>query len=151
MSKFDKSLEEKYGQSGVIGHNGEQFVANVLRSWKWDVFLTEDDITDQSSGVDIKFKSPKWSNPYTADIKSNMDDFGSFYIETDSQGWLFNNRKTSDRIWHCNPDTGWMAWYNRVDMQNYIKDNNLYNTGLYRVTPKQIKNLITRKQYKGTE
>lgn len=131
--EWTKTTEEAYGKTGAKGTIGERFVAEVLASWGWDVELHEEDFAKQVSGIDITFRNPKWARPYTADIKANLDEYGSFYVDTSSNGWLFKSGKTSDRIWHCNPETGWMAWYGRSEMQVYIQLLGKQNTGLYKI------------------
>lgn len=143
-TEWTKTAEGAFGPSGAKGLKGEVFVKQVLESWGWNVILHEADQTKQLAGIDIEFQSPKWKRSYSADVKSNIDSYGTFYIETDDKGWLFNPSKISHRIWHCNPTTGQMAWYDRQEMQKYIVDNNMRNRGLYRVSGQHMP-FVTRR------
>lgn len=144
--EWTKTAEEAFGATGARGSIGEQFVFNAIRSWGWFAELFEDDYQAQVTGIDIAFQNPSWARPYTADIKANMDESGSFYVDTDMNGWLFNANKISDRIWHCNPRTGWMAWYGRREMQEYIYSLNKLNTALCKITPRNRIDFITRRK-----
>lgn len=146
-SDWTDSLVEAFGDRGARGHRGELFVADAINSWGWEYRLFQSEYNEQISGIDIEFRSPKWSNFYTADIKANIDDFGGFCVETDDDGWLFNPEKKSHRIWHCNPDTGWMAWYDRAEMQSFIVAKNMRNTGLYKVTAKDRLRFVSRRNH----
>ena len=96
------------------------FVAEAIRSWGWSVKDHENDHGMQISGVDLSIKKPTWHSYYTVDVKGNMRDDMSFYIETTPKGWLFNPKKNSNRVWHVNVHTGWMAWYDREKMKAYV-------------------------------
>lgn len=137
-----------FGASGLKGDRGEIFLAAVMDKWHWfyELHVGLDSKDYQIKGVDISFRNPSWANFYTADIKCNLNDYGYFFIETDSDGWLFNRKKVSHRIWHVNPTTGWMAWYDREEMKRYIQSQGLLNTGLYKVGPKELTHLITRRR-----
>jgi hypothetical protein len=146
--EWTKTAEEAFGVTGARGSIGESFVAKTLTSWGWEVELHEEDYNKQVSGIDITFRNPSWQRSYTADIKANLDEYGSFFVDTSSDGWLFKSGKTSDRIWHCNPETGWMAWYGRFEMQKYILSQNKQNTGLYKITNRDKIDFITRRRGK---
>lgn len=149
--EWTNTLAEAYGEKGQKGEDGEFFVKEALMSWGWLVkhFINEQE--KQLAGIDLQFKSPKWANWYTADVKNNMDDYGCFYIDTSSKGWLFSENKTSDRIWHCNNKTGWMAWYGRKEMMDYIIENSLKNTGSLKIDTNTKLKFITRKKYEKTK
>ena len=112
------SLEEAYGESGAKGREGELFVLEAVRSWGWEVKDNESDFNQQVAGQDIWIKKPTWKNFYSIDVKANLDKYGSFYVYPDQ--WL-NPKKKNHRFWHVNVETGWMAWYDRVQMQTYLK------------------------------
>ena len=46
-----------------------------------------------------------------------MDQYGNFYVHKD---WL--NKVKCDRIFHVNPDTGWLVYYG-VDKMREMYDN----------------------------
>jgi hypothetical protein len=121
-SAWTATTPEAFGASGVKGDAGEQFLLIELRKWGWLAELTPDK-DNQIKGIDIRFKSPNWVNYYTADVKNNLRLDGSFVVETDPKGWLFNPAKVSDRIWHVNPATGKMVWYDRKRMQAWVRAN----------------------------
>lgn len=147
-AEWTKTAEEAFGETGARGTIGEHFVANTLTSWGWEVELYEEDFDMQVSGIDISFRNPKWARSYTADIKTNLDEYGNFFVDTSPNGWLFKSSKTSNRIWHCNPQTGWMAWYDRFEMQKYIISQGLENTGLYKIANRDKIDFITRRKGK---
>lgn len=147
--EWTPTLAEAFGESGDKGEKGELFVKAVMESWGWEVKHHKEDFQKQISGQDLEFKSPRWYSWYTADVKHNLDDYGSFYVETEDNGWLFNDRKVSHRIWHCNENTGWMAWYDREAMKKYIIDSGFKNTGGLKIDVKMKLDFITRKKYEA--
>ena len=134
VNHWTKTAGEAYGDTGIRGSIGERFVVDTIRSWGWDCDLFEEDCDKQIAGIDIEFKNPSWAKSYTADVKANIDGNGAFFVETGPKGWLFKPSKISDRIWHCNPDTGEMAWYGRAEMQNYIRKHIGIIHGLHKIT-----------------
>lgn len=146
--EWTKTAEEAFGATGARGSLGESFVAKTLTSWGWEVELHEEDYDKQISGIDITFRNPSWQRSYTADVKANLDEYGNFYVDTSPEGWLFKSGKSSDRIWHCNPETGWMAWYGRLEMQNHILSLGKQNTGLYKIANSDKLYIITRRRGK---
>lgn len=97
---------------------GENFLLDTLESWGWKANLLQDRC-NQARGRDIEFNNGKWKNYYTADIKNNLK-YNKFYVEMDDAGWLFNPNKDSHRIWHVDPETGQMVWYDRNDMRRFL-------------------------------
>jgi hypothetical protein len=144
--EWTKAPEGAYGKTGAKGTIGERFVAETIASWGWFVELHEEDKAKQISGMDITFRNPNWKRSFTADVKANLDQYGNFLVDTSSEGWLFKSTKTSDRIWHCNSETGWMAWYGRAEMQEYILAMGRENTGLYKISNKDKIAFITRRK-----
>lgn len=142
--KWTATTEEAFGSSGKKGRVGELFVINTIRSWGWEVIDTESEKSLQLQGVDIIIKKPTWQNYYSVDVKNNMTDDGSFFIETAPDGWLFNKNKRSDRIWHCNPDTGWMAWYDRQRMQSFLITHRKFNIGILKINRFHKISFLTR-------
>lgn len=149
--EWTATLDEAFGANGLKGLEGEKFVAKTLTSWGWTVEHHESDKDKQLAGVDISFQNPKWQNAYTADVKANIDQYGTFYVECTEDGWLFNPNKTSHRIWHCNPATGWMAWYDRTAMKNHIESVDLRGSDLYKVTVKASIDFIKRRKANKSE
>lgn len=120
-AKWTPTLEEAFGEKGTKGREGELFVKQAVESWGWSVKDNEADFESQVSGRDLWIKKPEWSNYYSIDVKNNLNEFGSFYI--DPVQWM-DPRKKNNRFWHVNTTTGWMAWYSREDIQEYIKKEN---------------------------
>lgn len=137
-SEWTETLEEAYGEQGAYGREGELFVMRAISSWSgYSVIDLEDNKEKQVRGHDFLIGKSTWKGKYSVDCKNNIKTDNSFDIDTSENGWLFNPKKDSDRIWHCNSRTGYMAWYGREDMQNAIKFLDLYNTGLYTIKWKQ--------------
>lgn len=120
--EWTPTLEEAFGAKGAKGRQGELYVRGVIESWGWEVEDNESDYQQQIAGQDLWIKKPEWYKFYSVDVKANMCDNGSFYIEP--QQWM-NPSKKNDRFWHVNVETGRMAWYSRQDMQQYIRNNKL--------------------------
>lgn len=150
-NKWTSTLEEAYGENGKRGREGELFVKEAILSWGWEVKDNEEDYKQQVSGQDLLIRKPTWQNFYSIDVKNNLTKFGSFAVDTNENGWLFKPIKTSHRIWHVNTETGWMAWYGREEMQVYIKENKLYNTGLVNIAVKDKLPFISRSRYEHTK
>ena len=103
---------------------------------------------EEAFGATGTFRNPSWAYSYTADVKTNIRDGGDFFVDTSSDGWLFKSGKTSDRIWHCNPETGWMAYYGRFEMQKFILSLGKQNTGLYKIGKYDKRDFIKRRKGK---
>lgn len=148
INHWGASLFDAFGEVGKKARLGEQFVMEAVKSWGWLVEDHESDIELQKAGHDISIKNPeKWSRFYSVDVKTNMDYVGTFFVESNEDGWLFNPKKTSDRIWHVNVETGWMAWYGRENMIKYIEQHNMKNLGLLNFTIKVTPDFVTRSRY----
>lgn len=147
--RWTATTEEAFGPRGKKGREAELFLLKVLsEQFKWEVRDSEENFSDQIRGVDITFRSPNWANWYTADVKGNLQNTGRFYVDTDEDGWLFNSKKVSNRIWHVNPSTGWMVWYDREKMKQYIKSKGLFNKGLFPVDNYSDIKFLTRRKAK---
>ncbi len=145
--KWMKDAEGAFGASGAKGDQGEEFLCEVFDAWGWEYEAHPSSFDHQIKGIDISFRELSSSNFKTADVKSNLGKYGSFIVETNDDGWLFNEKKTSDRLWHVNPATGWMAWYNRDDMKMYIESKGKRNTGLVTIAVKDKLAFIIRQHY----
>ena len=120
--EWTPTLNEAFGETGLKGREGELYVKQVIESWGWEVTDNESSHADQVAGRDLWIKKPEWSNFYSVDVKANMGENGSFYV--DPKQWM-DPKKKNDRFWHVNVKTGRMAWYARQDMQYYIQTKNL--------------------------
>jgi len=132
---WTKTTELAYGYTGKVGRTGEQWLAEILKERGYDVFDHEESHQQQVQGIDLTINGLNLSRPYTIDVKSNIKDDGTFFIEVSEKGWLRNPQKISDCIWHVNPNTKQTARYSRKKMKTFIV-NNLTNTNF-------IKNLKT--------
>ena len=141
--QWTPTLEEAFGASGAKGREGELFVKEAVESWGWDVIDNEASYEEQVAGQDLWIKKPTWHNHYSIDVKNNMNDFGAFYV--DPVEWMKPEKK-NHRFWHVNIETGWMAWYGREDMQNYIITKNKTKGFWVGVKDKTAVN-ITRRHY----
>lgn len=115
--EWTDTLDEAFGAPGVKGRIGEEFMARVFESWGWEWKRNESDRQAQLDGKDIEFRKPTWFKWYSGDVKNNMNQFGTFYVHEE---WLFKVK--CDRIFHVNPDTGWITYYG-VDQMREVYDN----------------------------
>ena len=128
-SAWTSTTAEAFGDTPAVrlGREGELAVLNEVKSWDgWEALDHEQDQKLQVQGIDISVKKSTWQRFYTVDVKtggSYLDFYGTIVIDVNEDGWLFNPKKTSDRVWHVNLDTGWMAWYDRKDMIKHIREN----------------------------
>lgn len=105
-NRWTETADEAFGPSGTKGREGEEFLAKVFENWGWEYDTHQSDRKKQLDGIDISFKKPEWANFYTADVKNNLDEYGNFYVH---KNWLFKVK--CNRIFHVNPKTGWIVWY----------------------------------------
>ena len=116
-NRWTPTLKEAFGATGDKGLEGELWMMEVFQSdWGWECTHHPDDYELQVAGIDITFRNPEWYNSYTCDIKNNQNEFGTFYVHSD---WLMKRTYEPDRVFHVNPDTGWMAWYPTKDMRKW--------------------------------
>jgi hypothetical protein len=120
-SEWTKTTDEAFGASGTKGRLGEEFLARVFEAWGWDYITHSDNYDYQIEGKDISFKRPEWARFYTGDAKNNMDDTGKFFVHKD---WLFKVK--CDRIFHVNPNTGWLVWYGVDEMRKVYDTSKEY-------------------------
>lgn len=110
--QWTDTLDEAFGATGTKGRLGEEFLLRVFEKWGWVTKYYPEDKQKQLAGIDIEFKKPRWDNFYSCDCKNNMTEFGTVYVHAD---WLFKIK--SDRVFHVNPDTGWVMWYSVDEMR----------------------------------
>ena len=134
-NKWTGTLDEAFGATGTKGRHGEEFLLKVFASWGWSAIHYEDDYQKQVDGIDIEFRNPNWANYYSCDVKNNMNEYGSFYVYRD---WLFKVK--SDRIFHVNPNTGWLAWYGVSEMRDVYNRSREYIT----ITPAKSPTFVKR-------
>lgn len=122
-SAWTDTVTEAFGDTEQVrkGSTGEKFMCKVFDKWGWEWRLNESDRKAQNEGKDIEFRSPKWANFYSGDVKNNMDNYGTFEIH---ENWLF--KVECDRIFHVNPDTGWVVWYSVEDMRKCYDTSKKY-------------------------
>lgn len=146
-SKWTKTTEEAFGNSPAVrkGRLGELFVMEALQQWGWNTIDYESDKNKQVQQIDIEFKSPDWAKWYSASIKANMDDDGNIYVY---ENWIY--KTAADRIFHCNPKTRWMAWYDTTQMQRFFTQHldqtlNRGNGNFLKIKPGDCRHFIRRK------
>lgn len=129
-TKWTKTLEEAFGESGRKGRLGEQMLLKYLASTGHEIIDHEQDYNMQLSGIDVSFKKPSWNRFYTGDCKSNLRDDNSFYIEFSKQsggkkkkGWLFTCK--ADRIFHVNTKTKRICYYDLSQLRQRLADYNI--------------------------
>ena len=122
-SAWTKTAEEAYGSTGKTGRNGEKWLAEFLKANKYEVIDHEDTYKSQVQGIDLTINRSDINRPYTVDVKSNIKDDGTFFVETSVDGWLLSPNKISDCIWHVSPAMGTMAWYSRSKMRRVLNEN----------------------------
>ena len=115
-NRWTNTLGEAFGATGDKGLEGELWMMEVFRSWGWECTHHPDDRKLQVAGIDITFRNPEWYNSYTCDIKNNQNEYGTFYVHSN---WLMKRTYLPDRVFHINPDTGWIAWYPTKDMRKW--------------------------------
>jgi len=113
------TLQEAFGNTAAVkkGLEGEAFMTRVFDHWKWEWRLNQSDKKKQLDGLDIEFRSPNWVHWYSADIKANMNQYGTFYV----YNWIETLK--SDRVFHVNVDTGWIAYYSVDRMRRFWEVN----------------------------
>lgn len=118
--KWTKTLEEAYGDIGKRARDAEVMMINEIKHWPlFTVLDLQSDKAAQMKGHDILIMKEGWRRPYSVDVKSNLH-FGGFSVELHQNGWLFNPKKTSDRICHVDVNEGWWLMYDRNDMKKYL-------------------------------
>jgi hypothetical protein len=139
-SEWTERLDEAFGSNGTKGRLGEEFLCQVFESWEWEYNRFEKERSKQVAGIDIEFRDPRWRNFYTCDVKNNMDEYGCFYVHHD---WLFKESFKADRVFHVNPDTGWLAWYGVDDMRKYYNEEHSY----IKIIPSKTPSFVKRSKY----
>lgn len=127
IKHWGKNAGEAFGRTGYKGVKGEHWFADYYFAKGFKVQLFEEDRSRQLTGVDVIITNELSS--YTVDVKNNLRKDNSFYVELESDGWLFNSGYVNDYISHVNPSTGVIATYVRKRMQKFIKENYPNNKG----------------------
>ena len=118
--KWTNTAEQAYGETGKRGRTGETWLAEFLRKQNYKVEDCESSKENQIKGIDLTISGNSLTRPYTIDVKTNLQKDGTFFIETNNEGWLFNSIKISDCIWHVNCFTNEMIWYSRKKMKEAV-------------------------------
>jgi len=115
---------KKYGdnQNTRKGIYGED-IWEAFAKKQYDKVERLTDQESQYSGFDFKFKKNTWKRYYTADVKSNMNFKGEFFIDVRHSGWLLSRYKKCDRIVHLCIDNMKACQYDRIMMANYVREN----------------------------
>lgn len=119
--EWTETLDEAFGETGTKGRLGEEFLCSVFAKWGWEYNHFPDSKEKQLSGIDVEFRKPGWRYFYNGDSKNNLDKYGKFYVHKD---WLF--KVECDRIFHVNPDTGWITYYGVEEMRQAYDNTKEY-------------------------
>ncbi len=146
-TKWTDTLEEAFGPQVKRARDAEIMVMDAFTKWGYEVIDHESDRDLQTQGLDFSIRKNTWRNFYSIDVKANLDSYGSYYVDLKPDGWLFNPKKTSDRICHACVETGWFLWYGRDDMKNYIHKMNfdISEETVFKITPKIKLDFVTRR------
>lgn len=117
-SSWTKTTEEAFGQLGKHGREAELFVKQCIEQLGWTCVDCEQDRALQIAGIDLIV-----NGKYTVDVKANLNDNGTYFVEATQTGWLFDHKKTSNIIIHVNVEKRQMYMYNREQMKQWIKSN----------------------------
>ena len=144
-SKWTKTAAEAFGVTGDKGDKGELFFVEAYKAAGWKVLYNGSDKVNQLKGIDVVLID-KEGNSYTVDIKNNLKPDGSFYVETNTDGWLYNPRYENYFVSHVNPKTKTVVSYVRQVMQKYIQDIREQSiNGLIRLNANEL-NFVTCKK-----
>jgi hypothetical protein len=123
---MESALEKKFGRAGKKGHEGEKLVLEKVETIYDQVIDYTQDMDKQRQGIDFSVKNDHWSVECSCDSKANMKSRdGMHYIifelykGSGSDGWLYKSK--SNRIYHVNIDNKSMVYYDRLQMENRIK------------------------------
>lgn len=144
--KWTPSLVEAYGPGASKAREAELMVIEAFAGWGYQVLDCESDFQSQKHGIDLTIKHPDWRRAYSIDVKSNMNKYGTFWVETSPEGWLRHPSKTSDRICHVCVDTGWVAWYGRDQMVEWLRKNGHLKVGLFEITTRHKIDFINKRK-----
>lgn len=118
-------LTKKFGLAGEIGSKGEIWFYNHLINTYDSVYDYRKDMMWQMFGVDFAITRNNWSRFFLLDVKTNLKDDGTFFLELDNGknnklniGWLFTSK--SDRIVHINLNKEEFIWYDLPAMRHEI-------------------------------
>ena len=128
---------EAYGASGDIGRRGEVLVCSKLNQAGLLAQDFEEQYKEQVAGIDISV------NGCTIDVKANLHN-QQFWIETGTQGWLFNPRKTSHIILHVDISTEEVVWYPRLQAVTFIRRSASPDSLVHITTDKFRSNFMSR-------
>ncbi len=146
--KWTPTLAEAFGETEMItrARQAETMVAEAFAGWGYEVVDCESDFQSQKHGIDLTIKHPSWRKAYSIDVKSNMNKYGTFWVETTPHGWLRSPEKTSDRICHVCVETGWIAWYGRDQMIKWLRKNGHLSEGLFEITTRHKIDFINKRK-----
>ncbi len=118
-----KQLTERFGQSGLVGGQAEEYAYSQLLNAYDSVIDLREDKEAQYRGIDFSIKQRKWKHAYSLDVKGNLHN-GMFYLEFQKSdgrpGWFHTS--TSHRIYHVDVEEGKIAWYDLHNMRMRLLD-----------------------------
>ena len=142
LTKYKEDIEFHINNLNLTKMRAEVYLLNVLEyRWKYRVI----DIRNESEDRLILYKKPEWRNFYSISIELGINENqGDLIINTNDTGSLYTIQ--SDICWHVNPTSGWMQWYTRKRMRNWVENNKLKNTGFYEIKKRRTLSFINRKK-----
>jgi hypothetical protein len=120
-NKWTKTAAKAFGATGAKGDKGELFFVEAYKAKGWNVLHYNSDKVNQLKGIDVVLID-KDGSEYTIDIKNNLKPDGTFYVEINQDGWLFNSKYENNFVSHVNLKTRTVVSYIRQAMQNYIQE-----------------------------
>ncbi len=121
IKRWDIDITSIYGDTKTNkfkhGREAELFVKQCIEQLGWTCVDCEQDRALQIAGIDLIV-----NGKYTVDVKANLNDNGTYFVEATQTGWLFDHKKTSNII-HVNVEKRQMYMYNREQMKQWIKSN----------------------------
>ncbi len=127
-------LTERFGQSGLVGGQAEEYAYPLLQAAYDEVIDLREDKEAQYRGIDFGIRQFEWKHPYYLDVKGNLHN-GMFYLEFQKSdgrpGWFHTS--TSHRIYHVDVEEEKIARYDLHKMRMRLLDmGTVTDSGLHR-------------------
>lgn len=121
---WTKTTTEAFGDNSSTrkGIEAEIMYFEYAQSIYDDVEYFPDNYQMQIRGIDVRFMKAGWTRPYSTDVKGNMWEDGTFFIDNTEEGWLRNSRYINDRVCHICVHNGNAYEYDRVYMMRRMND-----------------------------
>jgi len=142
LIKYKEDIEFHIDNLNLLKMRSEVYLLNILEyRWKYNVIDTRNETEDRL----ILYKNPLWHNYYSINVEFGLNEnHGNLIINTNETGSLYKIK--SDLCWYVNPNTGWMQWYSREKMKEWVEKNHLKNSGFYEIKKRRTLSFINRKK-----